>query len=105
MRMPDQPGPYVGETCTICDKTADAMWSGMRGDVFICAHCAINTLPRLIADAFFSDVRRRLREPVQHDIERAFYRGLCDVAFGELRRVQPTVPLRRNVAGGSHAGN
>jgi ribosomal protein L37AE/L43A len=41
---------FPNAKCSICDKTASAMWRGAI-DFFICPKCATNILPRLIADA------------------------------------------------------
>jgi len=36
--------------CQICGKEPDAVWTGQK-EVVICLNCALNVLPKLIADA------------------------------------------------------
>jgi hypothetical protein len=51
---PSKDNPYVGEKCQFCgDDDATAMWRGEGVDTFVCRGCAIDILPRLIADACF----------------------------------------------------
>lgn len=89
MRLSNQPGDhYSGATCTICSRRATAMWSGVGGEIFVCQCCALDTLPRLIADAVIADVVQRLPEGVQHEMDNAFYRGLAVAAVGELRQLK-----------------
>lgn len=62
---PERPrvGPDEEPSCQLCDKNpSDAMW--MAGhDLWICSECAVETLPKLIADA----VLNRQRAP-KHDL-------------------------------------
>lgn len=41
---------YPKSKCSICGHPAIAMWNGIN-EVFVCRDCAINILPRLMADA------------------------------------------------------
>ncbi len=37
--------------CSLCGENATACWNGVQEDVFLCARCAVNIMPALIADA------------------------------------------------------
>lgn len=39
-------------TCLVCGKAPDAIWAG-TGIITVCRGCAVDVLPRLIADALF----------------------------------------------------
>jgi ribosomal protein L37AE/L43A len=41
---------FPNAKCSVCNKPASAMWRGAT-DLFICQECAVNILPRLMADA------------------------------------------------------
>jgi hypothetical protein len=45
---------YPDAKCSICGSHPTAMWRGVS-DVFICPGCAVDVLPRLIADALTPD--------------------------------------------------
>ena len=46
---------YAGKRCRLCGNDHPAaMWRGEM-DIFVCTTCAIDVLPRLIADAVVSD--------------------------------------------------
>ncbi len=45
--------------CFYCGETANATWHGCGENVNVCRQCAIDHLPRLIADAIFLPNRQR----------------------------------------------
>jgi hypothetical protein len=66
---------YSNESCNVCGEPADAQWAGHES-IGICEACAINVLPRLIADA----VRARFGESHGSGANGAFLRS-----EGEIR--------------------
>ncbi len=56
--------------CDICGHNATAMWSG-KESIFICRRCAVDVLPRLIADAILSDVQVRDYSRLLQAVEKA----------------------------------
>lgn len=63
---------YPDAKCNICGHEAAAMWNGEK-DIFICPHCAVDVLPRLIADAILSDVLARDYSLLLQAVEKAKY--------------------------------
>lgn len=47
---------YADAKCSICGGEPNAMWGG-REPIFVCRTCALEILPRLIADAIIDDYR------------------------------------------------
>jgi hypothetical protein len=47
---------YPDSKCSICGAEPSAMWGGQE-PIFVCRNCALDVLPRLIADALIDDYR------------------------------------------------
>ncbi len=55
--QPDKGFENIGK-CFVCGNKPDAFWVG-HAEVFVCRECAINVLPKLIADALTNDLTLR----------------------------------------------
>ena len=45
--------PDPGEYCSICGQPAASAWHGENATIAVCSVCAIDALPKLIADALY----------------------------------------------------
>jgi len=78
--------------CAFCDNHPVAYWHLGTSDLKVCSTCAVDLLPRLIADAIAADggvddVRfvNRLHDALQR-IENAFWYGAFHAILQEKRR-------------------
>lgn len=86
---------YGTGKCTICGEKATGYWHG-EGLVEVCHHCAIDVLPKLIADAIH--VPRVDHRPGPWPVEAgrnalsrvkaAFWEAMSSRLAGELRRAK-----------------
>ena len=88
IRYEDWDSPYLEKTfCDICGERATAYWAGRNCHVAVCAKCARETLPRIIADANWNDIERRNTWLAAHDVlldaSKSFWEG---IAFRAINR-------------------
>lgn len=89
----------MDKRCTVCgDRTATATWLCQNDDtpeISVCRHCAINELPRLIADAVFGGMPAGVRtgafgtprknaEDAFGAISASYYKALSHAALGGM---------------------
>lgn len=85
---PDQIEPGK---CFCCGEKAAAMWHGLEGQVDVCASCAIEVLPKLIADAVFvpPDLSKGTTGYADHlvKVEASFWAAVASRVALEKRRL------------------
>jgi hypothetical protein len=73
------------EPCNVCGGRSRAMWCCEK-EIYVCSECAINTLPRLIADAVcaaYSRTQASTFERIETEITRNYWKAL---AFALVQR-------------------
>jgi hypothetical protein len=84
--------------CFVCQNPADAVWIGYQ-NVSVCRSCAVNTLPRLIADTVAAQHQAgadyRVFEETEREIVAAFWKGATASLAGKIRKAQLLLAARR----------
>lgn len=88
------------DPCDVCGEPADAAWYG-KANIHVCQECAINALPKLIADAIeaksneSNEVSRFARFGRQ--MLQSYFRGVA-VAVGHIRQERERVAAEERYA-------
>lgn len=78
---------YHDGICTLCGERSTAFWVGDVATIGVCEPCALDKLPRLIADALTSDHRDRFIAAARR-IETAFAWGVVDRLGRKVATIQ-----------------
>jgi len=80
--------------CTFCGvNKPDAFWHGYAAEVYLCVNCAVDKIPKLIADAFIqyfgnnkSEIKREHITKIQLKLSEQFLIGIY--AYGNRRMTE-----------------
>jgi hypothetical protein len=87
-------GEGVGR-CTVCDGDATGWWRGQTGDVSLCPRCAVDAMPKLLADSLVGEfdsphVVQRLQGSLK-EFNAQFWRAAA-IAIVRVAKARPGVP-------------
>lgn len=71
--------------CCVCDNLASGYWS-CKASIYICSSCAIDVLPRLVADAYFAANPNWPGgyEKCEREVVISFWKGIASAQSGRI---------------------